>query len=610
IKMLTNQESILRPAPILAGVFYMFMPYHVAHSLGHFGAMQLEWIPFIAAATLAFIKNPRIYIAGILGILLTIQAWTEHHYIVWIALFGMIAGFVYRKELKVLLSSRPVSRDPDKSTLTWIPGQARNDTALLVLFIILILGIIFPFIPTIRLASSDTSPLELGLTQTIRFSADVFSFITPPAHNPIWGRLFYSLFGQFFTGNNAESVQYVGVSIILALLFFHKHIPVKQKRLWILVILFFGTMSLGPILHIFGKETRILLPYAFIASLPVFSAIRVIARAGVMVSFATAVLFGWVIATNYIRKPAAISIGIVILLEFLFFPFPTQSAKLSPVYDALSGIDGSNIIEIPAATNYTAASRSLYASLLHKKQVLGSIALERGQDEEVNKLVKSIPGIRQLLYLRTTDLAQKRNEFFAQDLGETLPDAMKYLDTRAIIIHTDSLSVLQNSAVMEFLEKDSLFTKQSYEDALLYTLSNTEKRSTDGVFLIRGDGWENIGYDPKRNSVFGEIPEQAFFTIVNTRDTETDMTLLFKIPENSPSGIVIRDNAGSVLQTHGLGEDVLFRVTAAPGETQLSFSHSDTGKVILQNPALKVTVPFDTAQGKPLDATLGKSADL
>ncbi len=325
VKILTKQTSIFSAAPLLAGIAYMFLPYRSAHALGHFGAMQLQWIPFICAAVVSYWRGPRTWTVALIGILFSVQAWTEHHYALWLGIFGVIAMIVYRKELQ---GSHPLQ--PACRTGRLPLGQGKRTRQLLLLVVILIVGVIVPYIPTIKLAATNETALELGVQQTIRFSADLFSFITPSPQHPLWGRFFNWLFGQYFTGNNAESVQYLGISLLVAILFFHKHIPVRQKRLWIITSVVFGLISLGPVLHIFGKETSIPLPYALIAHLPIFSAIRVVARAGVMVGFATCVLFGWTIATNIHRPRTSVIAAIIILLEFLFIPFPMQSAKLSP----------------------------------------------------------------------------------------------------------------------------------------------------------------------------------------------------------------------------------------------------------------------------------------
>lgn len=569
IKLLTNQEKIASPAPLLAGIAYMLLPYRSAHALGHFGAMQLQWIPFLCAAILVYIRKPTIWKIALVGVLFSVQAWSEHHYALWMLLFGVVVIIAYRKELAQRLRGSRITSGMTTHTL--------------LLLLILIFGVIVPYIPTIQLARTNSDALELGREQTIRFSADLFSFITPSPQHPLWGSFFDRLFGQYFTGNDAESVQYLGVSIIIVILFFHRHIPVRQKRLWIYAIIVFGLISLGPVLHVFGRETSIPLPYALIAHLPVFSAIRVVARAGALVGFAVCVLFGWAIATNIHRPRTAIIAGIVILLEFLFLPFPMQSATLSPVYHEISTLPGSRIIEIPAATNYTSASRSLYASALHGKEVIGNIALERGQSEEAYELSKSVPGIRQLLYLRTTELLDNRPEFFQQNLSETLPDAMKWLDAAAIIVHTDSLSPVQQQAISRFLTAIPALTKRSFGDADLYVL-NPPKVSSDGVFLTRGEGWENIGYDPKRDSVFAEIPKQASITVINTNIFPTPIRISFSVPPEGHANIQLRDAQG--IHNFVQNESMKFTtvVFIGPGATELTLVNTGGDTAIIQNP--------------------------
>lgn len=558
VKILTKQKSIYSAAPLLAGIAYMFLPYRSAHVLGHFGAMQLQWIPFICTAVLIYIRRPTLWKIALVGILCSIQAWTEHHYAFWLVMFGVIVGIVYRKDVGYFL---PLYKGEKSRTIFWHA---------ILLIAIFIFGVIIPYIPTIKLATT-TSSLELGKEQTSRFSADLFSFITPSPQHPIWGNFFTTLFGQYFTGNNAESVQYLGVSVLLIILFFHRHVPVRQKRLWTITIVLFMAISLGPTLHVFGKETAIPLPYALLHNFPIFSAIRVVARAGAMVGFATCVLFGWTIATNIHRTRTSIIAGAIILVEFLFLPFPMQSAKLSSAYDVLATLSGSRIIEIPAATNYTAASRSLYASAVHKKEPIGNIALERGGSADEYILAKSVPAVRQLLYVRTTDLNQDRPEFFNQNLAETLPDAMNYIDAYAVLVHTDSLTSSQQRALFSLLDKIPDVTKQSFPDIGLYIFGEKSRALSDGVFLIRNDGWENVGYDPKKKSVFAEIPHEAHLTIINMNKYPVIVTLEYAVAPQS-SGILQAEN----------------NFVVKPGEYEVTFKHAGEGKTIIQNPKIRV----------------------
>ncbi|MEO6077668.1 MAG: hypothetical protein ABIP54_02685 [Candidatus Andersenbacteria bacterium] len=588
VAMLTR-KNILSPAPLLAGIAYMFAPYHIAQSLGHFGAMQLQWIPFILATTLSCIRNQKIWKVVLLGLLFVVQAWEEHHYAVWLAIFGIIAGIVYWKRVFDFLPLYEGRRGgvasadttPSPATGGMLPlirrgENARTLTSITIFLLITFFGIILPYVPTLKLASQDNSALALGIDQTTRFSADIFSFITPAPFQPLWGNVFDSLFGKYFTGNESESVQYIGIGILIAILFFKKHVPILQKRLWFGAMIAFGLISLGPVLHIFGRITSIPLPYALLAQLPVFSAIRTISRAGVFVTFSACVLFGWVVATNYHRLKTSYIITGFLLLDFLFIPFPMQSAMLSPAYATIASLPGKNIIEIPAATNYVAASRSLYAETVTHKESLGNIALERGQSQDAFALIKSIPAIRQLLYLRTTELAQDRPELFAQDLRETLPDAMAYLNTDAILIHTDSISDNQKNAVEGFLDSMPAFTKQSFGDADVYTLQKNSSK-TDGVFLIRGDGFENVGYDPKRLSTFAEVPHKATVEVVNMNNSLVTIKLEFSLAQESQGELTMMYDNSLVVNK---------ALVLHPGVITVTLEHNGSGKAILQNPAL------------------------
>ncbi len=214
--------------------------------------------------------------------------------------------------------------------------------------------------------------------------------------------------------------------------------------------------------------------------------------------------------------------------------------------------------------------------------MLGNIALERGESEDADNLIKSIPAVRQLLYLRTTDLEEQRSEFFDQDLAETLPDAMKYLNAYAVVVHTDSLSSVQKNAVANLFTTVPAFSRQSFGDVDVYTLNHSEA-SSDGVFVIRDEGWEDVGYDPKRESVFAEVPTEATVTIMNINSYPVTVTLAYTMAPESMGELQAEKN-----------------ITVDPGQREVKFRHVGNGKSIIQNPSFTV-IPFDATQGKSAD---------
>ena len=571
--VLEDKGWIIEGAAWLAGVYYMFLPFHTAHSMGHFGAMQTQWIPLIILTALIFVKKPSLIKALALAVLLTVQAWTEHHYALWLIFFFVVW----------------VLMNKDKVREYWKQPGAFIYKGLIVGFLLLFVAL--PYSLTARMALQRESSLVLGREQVIRFSADLFSYVVPAYWHPAWGGVFNRLFTEHFTGNAAEATQYLGISVLLLILFFHQEIPKKQKRYWLTVAGVFLVLSLGPRLHVFGKVLPVWLPYDLIDSWPVINIVRVVARAGVFVGVAAAVLLGWVIRTQFKRKISMSAAGVLIVLEFVFLPVPLQSTKLSSAYEIVGEQSGKSIIEIPAATNYVTASRALFASVKHGKEVVGSIALERALDAGVLKEVRSLPALRQLIYLRTGHLSKGRDDFFAQNMSETMRDVLKWLDVGAVVVHTDSLSSTQKKEVSEFLEDDLNLELQKHGDVNLY-LIDPKKMSGDGVFMSRDERWKNVGFDPVRGSVFAEIEKEASVTLYNVTDVKMKVVLEFKIALESHGNILVKNDDAAVadLLAKG-GEKAAIEIVLEPGTTRLDFVNRLTDKVIIQDPIMKIQSP-------------------
>lgn len=570
IMRLSNmKEEMPHTAAFIAGIAYMLLPFHVAHSFGHFGAMQMQWLPLIMALALSFYTKPTALKSIGIGLLLIIQAWSEHHYMLWLAIITLVALPVFWKQI--------------------VPFLRNPRVAIYVGITLLVSGAIITasYLPTIQLAFTPSSSLELGQEQLIRFSADPFAYIVPPAFHAIWGGLFDQIYTEpgGFTGNVSESTQFLGYVVLLFVAFFHQKIPKRAKWALLTFGAVFFVISLGPKLHLFGTVTSLPLPYGLIDEIPGLSAVRAVARAGVVVGLVVTTLFGLALATQLHRRGSAIAIATLIILEFLFIPMAAQSTELSSAYDVIKQLPGTAILEVPAATNYTIASRALFASNYHGKEVVGNIALERALSEEDFLLAKQLPGVRQLLLLRTTDIRENRPEFFEQDLADSLLDSMELLNTYAIVIHTDSLSVLQRAAVETYLEDRVKLTRSSIEDVDTYL--RDESQVGDGVLLMRRDGWENIGFDQGRDSVFAEIPDVATAVIHNLRTETLPVRITFTLPpENRGAGEILLN--GELVQSFTADQQtVTAEVSLQPGEHILTIKTTTSDRLIIQNPALR-----------------------
>jgi len=559
---------------ILAGLLYQLLPFHVAHSLGHFGAMQLQWLPLLFLLAWLWLKKPTLWRTVGLVVLITAQVWTEHHYALWFLISMLVVFWAQRVRVRELLMSTVARR------------QA-------LIGVLLLACITLPSVlPTVRLATSNTS-LSLGAEQTVRFSTDVFSYITPAPFHPVWGGMFGALFSHRFTGNVTEATAYLGLVPLLVIVFFHQRVPRQQLKFWLVLGGTFWLLSLGPRLHVLGIVTPLPLPYTLIDGWPLFSAVRAIGRTAVIVGLSIGVLFGWVVATQVHRKQFVYLLGGLLLVEFLFLPMPLIPAVLSPAYSAARALPGSTLIELPAATNYTAASRALYATLTHGKSIVGNIALERAQDSDAFAESQSLPALRQLLHLRTTHIRQDRKDFFDQGAVETLPDTLRWLDVGGILVHSDSLSPLQLSATRNFLEDDLGLIPSDFSDGFLYDVSPLlEAGDSDGVFLARDGRWQNVGFDEERESVFAELPTEATTTLYNVSDQTQVVRLQFQVPLEGHGNVVVRTEDDVLVAdlTAGPGELVEIEYVLEPGSVVLHWRNKLTQKVIIQNPALSASL--------------------
>jgi len=564
----TVQSVVVREgSPFLAGLMYMFLPYHVAHSFGHFGALQIQWLPFLLWAFLSCIVRPRVWKAVLVGLLFVLQAWSEHHYALWFAIFALLSVMYYRRSLQQL-------------------GRQLFMPAAVAAVLVIGAGAI-PYWPTVRLAAQPASPLVLGDAQLVRFSTDLFSFVVPAPFHPLAGVLSTLLFHQFFTGNIAETTQYLGLLPLLFVLFFRDRVPQSQRRWWLAVAAVFFIISLGPRLHIVGRIFPMTMPYAIVAHWPVFSSIRTVGRAGVMVGAAMSILFGLAAAAQVRRAMNIVILSGVLLLEFLFFPVPTQSASLPAAYSLVSQRPGARLIELPAATNYDAASRALYGSLRHGKEVVGNFALERADGPAAVAEARSLPVLRQLLYMRTTHLLEEREEFFEQDAAETFADVARYLDVRTVLVHVDSLSTVQMQAVTTFFEGTLGVAPVVIDDVLVYELDPLP--SGDGVFATRDAGWEHVGYDPARNSVFAEVSVEARLRLYNIRADVLPVTLQWQAAAADAGKLEV--TAPIALQETAATDMRTITLQLPPGVTELVFRHSGDGVSVLQSPHMEAVKP-------------------
>jgi hypothetical protein len=559
-----TKSEIAKQAPaFIAGLVYMLMPYHIAHSFGHFGAMQIQWIPLILLSLFMLLRKQTLVRVALFTLLMTVQAWTEHHYTLWLGVF-----FVW---LLIYLLITKKKRKLTKKTAIYAA----------ITTVILTITVILPYWPTIQLATQTDSIIQLGPEQLIRFSADPIAYIVPASFHPLWGWLSNNIFSQHFTGNVGESTLFLGLLPILLVLFYHQKIPKKQKKFWFITAIIFWIISLGPKLHLMGYVTPIFMPYALIDNFPVLNSVRTVARAAIFVNLSWVILLAWVLKTQIQRYISISVIIFIVLVEFLFWPMPIMPYQMPLAYKQIRDLPGEAVIEIPAATNYQAASKALYGSHLHNKKLINNIALERALGAQAYEEIRSMPALRQLLYLRTDHILEDRQDFFRQDMTETLFDVAKWLKANQIVVHQDSLSQQQRKAVAHLLEEKSGLTRQVVEDTWLYELNN--EHQGDGVFISRDDGWKNVALNTSTGEVNAEIKDQAGLVIYNTKDDSVMVQINWKIDEVDSKNLDILTSA-NVNNYQNSNLEILVK----PGKTTMQLINKGEGSIRIIEPRMNV----------------------
>lgn len=241
---------------------------------------------------------------------------------------------------------------------------------------------------------------------TVKFSADLLALFTPSPYHPVLGPLGWvpSYAEKVFPDQYSlyEGLAYPGLLVTLlggwALVR-----RWRQTWIWGMLAVVSLVLSLGPILKVGGElavykvdehRSHIVLPYALVKALPLFSVSRTPNRINETAMFALAVLvaFGFAALTQRLAGRRLLTIlaglvGIGILFEHLvMWPLPQGSAGIPSVSQAIAAEDSEGaLLYLPSlrwkGTNHlslyyqTVCERPIVGGMVHRS-VSGSLSWE------------------------------------------------------------------------------------------------------------------------------------------------------------------------------------------------------------------------------------------
>ncbi len=347
------------PASLVGGFIFTFSNYHFAHAEGHLQLVSMEWIPLFVLCCYLFLERPGIPLGIAGGLVLLAILMCDYYYFFYsvvVACF-LFAWQAIRTRKPLFFATRPYRA----------PFAALAATAL---------ATAGPWIWSLfRLNATD--PL-VGGHPAADLSLDLLALFIPGGH---WR--FANLTRGYWSslpGSIHESSVYIGLSVTALLIY-----AVARRRaldrsallLWFSVLLFFAVFSLGPVLHVWGREvTTITMPYGWVERLiPAIDISGVPVRMTVMVVLSAAVISAMVLklllhSSRPARVAALLLLGIMVV-EYLPSPIPTTRIATPPFVEALSRLPADQAI----LDTVDDPSLALYFQTIHQHPMaLGYIA--------------------------------------------------------------------------------------------------------------------------------------------------------------------------------------------------------------------------------------------
>ncbi|AAM04602.1 TPA: hypothetical protein HA338_13205 [Methanosarcina acetivorans] len=468
-------------ASFIAGLVFAFSPYHFAHSLGHLGAVSIEWLPFCALYLMKMFREGGVRNSFFAGVFFIFVAMSDLQYMVFMGIFVMLL-FLY--EIYIFLRE-------EKKDYREIFEKIFYKYALF--GVVSFSGLIPLTIDNLLIAISNENFLKLNPFEAVTFSTDLLSFFLPSVFHPVFGDFTKDIYSNF-SGNVSENTTYIGYTVILLSSFATIRLKGdKCVKFWSIAALFFSLISLGPLLHINGNttftvfNTTVPLPHLVLYYLiPFLDNCRTVGRFFVIASLSFAVLTGYGISellksNKNNKKIIAIIISSLIIFEYLAIPFPVSAVSRPSFYEEISqDKDNYALLEIPATLNYNAGVSIIYYQTIHGKPVVGNWAARLPSNARNFEL--NTPVVRELTYLQpfTVDILN-------QDINRVGTSILNNYNISYIILHTDYMDNKEVNLAKRLIQ-ESLHTEQkTYEkDSLIvYRV----KKEPVKPFMILKDNW-------------------------------------------------------------------------------------------------------------------------
>ncbi|MDE1855203.1 MAG: hypothetical protein KGH57_02705 [Candidatus Micrarchaeota archaeon] len=400
-----------RTASFIAGFIYAFSPIHTVQAFGHLQFTNIEFIPLFLLMLLKLMdERKQVYAfgAGISLVLLTFMGDIEQGLMaVMLAVFVLAYMGIRKSERHKLFNRKFLLMLSEVAGIAFLVGSP---------FIIGVLSHLNSSILATVNAQGTTTYNEL-------YSPDLLTYFVPSQFNGLLSFI-SSPFAPLTAPAPAERTAYIGYSVILLALVGLAH-EYKEKfaatGVYLVPLVIFGLLSIGPYLQVNGNVTGIPGIYQLYHLIPVFNALREPGRFDMLVELFLAI-FAAIGIAELEKKYAASNMKRYIPFVFLaliiveYNAWPTSSGMLNSMYTLNTTIPrayheiGSltanfSVLVLPALPNYTSQQPELYPGLAlyyqtaFKKPLVGGYATRSNTTQSF--LLVNMPLAVSAYYLQT-----------------------------------------------------------------------------------------------------------------------------------------------------------------------------------------------------------------
>lgn len=473
----------------ISGVIFAFAPYHMARALGHLNLLaSAVWIPLFALFFLKGMTSGRVrHLLGA-SACFGLTVVSNPYYTLFLGAFA----FVY-----VLYRLGMGGTEPGRGRLLWRAGM--------------VVGLgpapVFLLVAWMLRTVDWRDVHALGpAPESFIWGADLLAFVVPSLYHPVWGPVVKGTYERFASNATEQSV-FVGW-VVLALAGVGALTRRREPRFWSVCALVFFVLSLGPFLHVGGRDTfsvggvtvAVPLPSAGLAMIPGVKNVRVASRWFVLVLLAVAVLAGY--GARALVRPgargstraglwAAALVG-AIAFEFVCAPLPLVDASIPPVY-AHMGTDlgpRGTVLDVPLDWR---VFKYEYYQTAHRQRVLLGQA-PRLSLSLVTTYADGVPFVR--LFKDPRRIGEDEPTTCNREQGRRFTE---FFDLRVIVLHRPYLVPEVLERVKHFLLR--CFPVGAVQEAGDLVAVSLIRREGRPALLMGPDGYR-IDFEPAQTGFF------------------------------------------------------------------------------------------------------------